>query len=85
MEIFVNSEKCTGCRLCEVACSYHHSRVFSRKMGSIKVLRNEREGKMMPILYKVEHDGYKACDRCKNEKEPFCVKYCVTGALEIEV
>ncbi|UCE35790.1 MAG: 4Fe-4S binding protein [Deltaproteobacteria bacterium] len=28
------TEKCTGCRSCEIACSYHHRRVFSRKFAN---------------------------------------------------
>ena len=80
--ISVHSEKCNGCRACEIACSYHHRRVFSRKKGSITVLRNEKEGKMIPVFSRVEGKEYLSCDGCFNEKEPLCVKYCTTGALE---
>lgn len=82
-EILVHSDKCTGCRACELACSYHHTRTFSRTTASVRVLRNEREGIMLPILREVKTHGLNVCDRCKNEKEVLCVKYCMTGALEI--
>ena len=39
--LFAQRENCTGCRACELACSYHHTKVFSRQRGSITVLRKK--------------------------------------------
>jgi len=71
MEMFFDTEKCTGCRSCEIACSYHHKRNFSRKAGSIKVERLEKEGKFRIILWLQSQNGRPGCDGCG-----FCLNYC---------
>lgn len=81
----VNSDKCTGCRACEFACSYHHRKIFDPKLASLHVRRAEREGEISIILYKALTEAEKRqrlpCDHCAGEPEPLCVKYCVAGAL----
>lgn len=77
MPIIVYTEKCVGCRTCEIACSYHHRKVFSRKIASIKILRWEKEGKFGTVLYRQDEDGRIACDNCK-----FCLNYCPEIARE---
>jgi len=71
------SELCTGCRSCEVACSFHHTRGFSPARSSIKVNRDHNTGDIWITL-----DA--SCDHCDNEEEPLCVKFCARGALNIE-
>ena len=65
------TEKCVGCRSCEIACSYHHRKIFSRSIASIEVQRREKEGEFTILLYQQAEDGRMACDGCK-----FCLKYC---------
>jgi ferredoxin len=77
MEMFFDTEKCTGCRNCEIACSYHHTGNFSRKAGSIKVERLEKEGKFRIILWLQNQDGRLGCDGCG-----FCLNYCPPIALD---
>ena len=69
--MIISTEKCTGCRSCEIACSYHHSRAFSRKGTSITIDRLEKEGEFYINLWLDTEDGHIACDGCG-----FCLKYC---------
>jgi len=74
----VNSELCTGCRLCEIACSFHHHRAFDPSQSSIQINRDDSKGMISITLLST-------CDRCHNEEEPLCVKFCDRGALQIEM
>ena len=69
-------ELCSGCRTCELACSFHHSGIFSPELSSIKISKSNRTG-----IIRWHLDS--SCDACKNEDQPFCVKYCAYGALRI--
>lgn len=82
--LVTHPELCTGCRACEVVCSYHHEGFFSRKMGSIYVRRMERKGEFEIVVYKENKEGRQACDLCSGEKKPLCVRFCSTKALSIE-
>ena len=84
MKLIAFNVKCTGCRLCEVVCAFHHKKVFSRKISSVRVKRIERRGEFEIIIYSVNKDGHLACDLCRGEKEPLCVRFCSTKALTIE-
>ena len=75
MGIIRNAESCYGCRTCELACSYHHKKVFSPELSSIKVTRNHRTGE---IGWKMDA----TCDYCTKESGPQCVLYCIYGALK---
>lgn len=79
--IRILNQNCTGCRACEIACSFHHRRVFSREMASLEVLRSEKDWKMSVIRYLKAENGHLACDYCEGETEPLCVKYCACGAI----
>jgi Fe-S-cluster-containing dehydrogenase component len=74
MAIIVETETCTGCRSCELACSFHHHKIFARKMGSIEVKRVEKDGTFTIAFYPQPEDKHLACD-CPKGKE-FCVPYC---------
>lgn len=43
MQIIIDSKGCTGCRICEYACSYHHDREFSSIGSSLMLHRNEKK------------------------------------------
>jgi Fe-S-cluster-containing hydrogenase component 2 len=73
----MDSEVCNACRMCELACSFHHQRVFAPHESSVKVSADFKEGKIQLSI-----DG--TCDLCPGEPQPLCVQYCLTGALKKE-
>ena len=66
--------KCTGCRSCGIVCSFHHHHNFSLTGSSIKIFRNNKDGK-------IEYFFNDTCDLCENEKIPLCVAACSPEAL----
>jgi carbon-monoxide dehydrogenase iron sulfur subunit len=75
LKIAVDIEACYGCRICELACSFHHGGVFSPELSSIRVAKCNRTGQ-------VEWSIGSTCDSCKGEAKPLCVEYCAYGALK---
>lgn len=67
--IFIDSDKCTGCRICEVTCSYYKIGKFNPRKSRIRVTRLSRIGFDKPSV----------CLQCPNAK---CVSACPVGALE---
>jgi anaerobic carbon-monoxide dehydrogenase iron sulfur subunit len=65
-----NINKCVGCRSCELACSFHHQKVFLPEISSIRVLFDSQYNIQLSIL-----------DSCDCEKDPPCVKICPTKAI----
>jgi Fe-S-cluster-containing hydrogenase component 2 len=65
----VNYEKCTGCRLCEMACSLGHFTLFSHWFSRIRVLKGKTFFHFYPQF----------CTQCG---DAYCVRACPTGALE---
>ena len=75
MKILTDASACCGCRVCELACSFHHSRVFSPEASSIKVSRNNQNGEIGLFIDST-------CDLCQGEDWPLCIEYCVYGAIK---
>ena len=75
MNILTDSSACCGCRVCELACSFHHTRIFSPEASSIRVSRDNENGEN-----RISMDS--TCDFCSGEVWPLCVEYCVYGALK---
>jgi Fe-S-cluster-containing hydrogenase component 2 len=84
MKLIINAGKCSGCRVCEVICSFHHRKVFSRKISSIVVSREERKGEFEPLILAKAEGKRLPCDLCNGEKSPLCVRFCTTKALTVE-
>lgn len=70
----MNTSRCTGCKSCEIACSYHHTKKYSLSNSSIKIFRSNSNGE-------IEYFFTKSCNLCKNEQIPACVEVCYAHAL----
>lgn len=77
MKITLDTSLCCGCNICQLACSFHHTGAFWPDQSSVDVSRNPQNGV-------VRWGICTTCDKCLNEIEPLCVKYCVYGALKAE-
>ncbi len=75
VKITINTRACYGCRICELACSFHHQRLFSPELSSIRVLTCMRTGE---ISWSIDS----TCDFCEGEEQPLCEKYCLYGSLK---
>ncbi len=80
MIIVSDTERCTGCEACELACSYHHKQIFSPSIASIHIQRKEAEGKVDIILYRQAEDGHLACN-CPKGRES-CLNFCTEAARD---
>ena len=79
-----NSDLCTGCHACEIACSYHHFQIFSRKLSSIHVTRQENTGIFNIKINDRNDEKRPICDNCDGEPTPYCVRFCIPKALYVE-
>ncbi|MBN2239045.1 MAG: 4Fe-4S dicluster domain-containing protein [Dehalococcoidales bacterium] len=69
--LYVDYEKCTGCRECEVACSIFNTGTSDPSLSRIKVLKWEWDRMYLPMT----------CQNCEN---PFCVEVCPTKACHFD-
>jgi len=67
--LFVDSEKCTGCRICESACSLHHEKVCNPTRARISIVKWETAGLYVPMV----------CQQCE---DPICEIVCPMHAIE---
>lgn len=66
--MWVDAEKCSGCRSCEMICSFKHEGKFSPTLSRIRVIKEDKHGFDYPILCR-------QCDPCA------AVAACPVGAL----
>ncbi len=67
--IFIEPDKCTGCRICEMICSFKNCDAFHPGQSRIKIIKEEELGIDLPVL-------------CLHCQEPVCVDVCPIGAME---
>ena len=65
--ITVSPNRCTGCRMCELACSMRHTGEFNPARSRICVIAYD-ESFCLPVM----------CFQCEN---PYCAEICPTGAI----
>ncbi len=70
--IDIRMENCTGCKLCELACSAVKTGSFAPKEARIRVSLIDIPEIPVPILLD-------SCDYCFGN--PVCVRFCNTGAI----
>jgi carbon-monoxide dehydrogenase iron sulfur subunit len=68
LEITVNTQVCTGCRICEMVCSLYHEKVINKDKARIRVSDNWDESLYEPHI----------CQLCES---PECVAACPMSAL----
>ena len=71
IEIEINEEKCTGCTICELWCSYNYHKAFNPSKANIKI---EEKYSLHPKIRFLE-----TCNNCGQ-----CASHCLYGALIIK-
>ncbi len=66
--MLVNADACSGCRRCELACSFRHEGRYWPEMSRVRVNKDEASGTDVPAT----------CRQCGTAK---CVQACASGAL----
>ncbi len=66
--LMIHPDKCTGCKNCELACSFQHTGAFKPSSSRVNVYTWEREGFAVPMM----------CQQCDDAA---CVNVCPTGAM----
>lgn len=70
-KIRTNSDLCSGCRACSIACAIAHSGVAVTARGAIQIMRDARAG------FETQY----VCRQCE---APECVASCMAAALSVE-
>ena len=77
--MLLDPTRCKGCKLCEAACSLHHTghKAFDPSMISTHIHRDSVSGKITISLDST-------CDWCKGEEAMLCIKYCAYNARSLK-
>ena len=67
--LFIDPEKCTGCRLCESVCSISHEKACNPALSRIHVAKWENKGLYIPVV----------CVHCES---PICEQVCPVKAIK---
>ena len=66
--LIVDAQKCTGCRMCEIYCSFSKTKTCNPARSRVSVVKWEEQGINVPSM----------CQHCE---DPPCVPVCPTGAI----
>ena len=67
-KLVIDSEKCTGCRICEMACAVNHTGAVNPLRARIRILKWEWEGRYVP-------------SQCRQCASPACQAACPVDAI----
>ncbi|MGV8980092.1 4Fe-4S dicluster domain-containing protein [Clostridium sp.] len=67
-QLIISPEKCTGCRTCEMACSFAKTNAFNPQNAAVSVFQYDDAMISVPVM----------CLQCE---DPSCMKVCVVGAI----
>jgi len=67
--LFIDAEKCSGCRLCESVCALYHEKVCNPARARINVAKWETAGIYVPMV----------CQQCET---PLCEDVCPMHAIK---
>jgi Fe-S-cluster-containing dehydrogenase component len=70
-KLMFNAELCTGCRACELACSFHFNEKFVPSKSRIRIVRMDEEGIDVPV----------GCEHCD---DAVCMLVCPVKALYLD-
>ncbi len=70
IDIEINEDRCTGCLICELWCSYTNYKIFNPSRANLKI--QDRYGLSPKIIF---------LDTCKKCGQ--CAQHCLYGALNI--
>ena len=74
--LIVDLTRCTGCKVCEVACSLEKEKVCNPHLSRIQILKQDTLGVFLPAISP-------DCDLCGGpEKKQKCVQFCATEAIK---
>jgi Fe-S-cluster-containing hydrogenase component 2 len=69
-EMLIDYQKCTGCRVCEIACSIRHEKSANLQKARIRIVKLEGEVDVLSVPVK--------CMHCENAP---CIAICPVGAI----
>jgi Fe-S-cluster-containing hydrogenase component 2 len=69
-QLMLKPEKCTGCRTCEVICSFNRAKNFNPRNAAVSVMIYDEAAISVPVM----------CLQCE---EACCVSVCPVGACAI--
>ena len=67
-QLMIKPEKCTGCRTCELVCSFGHYEQFNPRMSNVTVMEYDAASIAIPVM----------CLQCE---EACCMKVCPVKAI----
>ena len=71
--IDISREKCVGCRISELACSFHHKKVFDHEISSIRIWIGDKG--------ELDIGLSETCD-CLVREDMLCIDFCPVDALQ---
>jgi Fe-S-cluster-containing hydrogenase component 2 len=69
--LYIDYQKCTGCRLCELVCAVFHDGISNPARSRIKVMKWEAEGLYIPM----------SCQQCQDAP---CMNVCPVKAISLD-